>query len=106
MGRQRSASEINAQDETEPTSFNSQGACDVFKEIFKHILSNACKNYKKQLANPGKILRQKQIVDETLHHFVLILDQFRTYDKIMVIENDVYVINKILKLAIMDSTYF
>jgi hypothetical protein len=41
-----------------------------------------------------------------LHHFVRILSEFRIYDKIQIIENDTYVINKILKLSIMNKTYF
>ena len=46
MGRQRRPSD-SSQDETDPTSFNFEGACDVFKEIFKHLLANASKNLKK-----------------------------------------------------------
>jgi hypothetical protein len=37
---------------------------------------------------------------------VEILDKFRTFDKIAIIENDCYIINKVLKLSIMDNTYF
>lgn len=31
---------------------------------------------------------------------------FRQYDKIQIIENDQYVINKILKLSVIETTYF
>ena len=70
------------------------------------MLANASKNLKSQLSSPQKKFKHKQIVDGILHHFVAILLEFRTYDKIQIIENDTYVINKILKLAIMDPTYF
>lgn len=34
------------------------------------------------------------------------LIELRQYDKIQIIENDHYVINKILKLSVIDDTYF
>ena len=50
--------------------------------------------------------KRKRIIDAITHHFVQRLDQLRSYDKTQVIETDAYVINKILKLSIMDRKYF
>ena len=36
----------------------------------------------------------------------MVLDHFRQYDKIQIIEMDAYIINKILKLSITEKNYF
>ena len=121
-GRQRRPSDPQTLDETEPTSFNTNGACDVFKQIFKHLLANAIYFYNQDIEYMEKLKtekflhikkdtykqsqKKKKIVDALLHHVVMVFDKFRKYDMIQIIENDHYVINKILKLSVIDDTYF
>ena len=65
-------------------------------ETFSYIKKEAYKQSQKK----------KKIVDALLHHVVMVFDKFRKYDSIQIIENDHYVINKILKLSVIDDTYF
>lgn len=58
-GRQRRPSDPQTIEETEPTSFNTKGACDIFKLIFKHLLANAIYFHKLDIEYIEKLKTEK-----------------------------------------------
>ena len=98
--RQMSSGMPQSQHEREecPTSFNTDGSCDLFRKLFRYLLVNCChltkeeRTYLKlfQTENFNNIdterfklaQKRKKFIDGVLHNFVQILDSLREYDKI------------------------
>jgi ribosomal protein S26 len=50
--------------------------------------------------------KRKAILDAIIRSMVQAIDRFREYDKKKIIEDDPYIINKILKLCVNEDVHF
>lgn len=90
-----------------PTSFNGP-AFKAFQSTF-HLLLSTCSKSMKEILNGSTdsiIIQRKALADGLLQRFVQTFRTLRLYDLCELVEKNEWVLNKICKMAISQSSYF